>query len=156
MNTDNQWSKQEACFAHATQVWLSVNHNISVTSGKWIQCSKRTAQASELGSCQSNLSLSWGYERLQKSKDSLKDCFENVNNIAYYTQKVLGIKDWYMEPKHIVQQAYNIYWKKRCYKSIEYYIIIDLCWGRHGVLLNSKHYIDRRGAEVNMIKFTVQ
>ena len=22
---------------------------------------------------------SWGYERLQKSKDSLKDCFENVN-----------------------------------------------------------------------------
>ena len=33
----------------------------------------------ELGSCQSNLCNSWGYERLQKSKDSLKDCFENVN-----------------------------------------------------------------------------
>ena len=26
-NRDSQWSKQEACFAHATQVWLAVNHN---------------------------------------------------------------------------------------------------------------------------------
>ena len=34
--------------------------------------------------------------------------------------------------------------------------IVDLCFGRHGVLLNSKRHIDRRGAEVNMIKFTVQ
>ena len=25
MNTDSQWSKQEACFAHATQVWLAFN-----------------------------------------------------------------------------------------------------------------------------------
>ena len=33
MNTDNKWSKQEACFAHTTQVWLAVNHNTSVTSG---------------------------------------------------------------------------------------------------------------------------
>ena len=33
MNTDSQWSKQEACFAHATQVWLTVNHNTSVTFG---------------------------------------------------------------------------------------------------------------------------
>ena len=37
-----------------------------------------------------------------------------------------------------------------------YYIIIDLCRGGHGVLLNSKRHIDRRGAEVNMIRFTVQ
>ena len=36
------------------------------------------ARASELGSCQENLCLSWGYERLEKSKDSLKDYFENV------------------------------------------------------------------------------
>ena len=40
--------------------------------------------------------------------------------------------------------------------TIVYYTIIDLCWGRHEVLLNSKRHIDRRGAEVNMIKFTVQ
>ena len=33
MNTDSKWSKQEACFARATQVWLAVNHNISVISG---------------------------------------------------------------------------------------------------------------------------
>ena len=32
-NTDSQWSKQEACFARATPVWLVVNHNISITSG---------------------------------------------------------------------------------------------------------------------------
>ena len=37
-----------------------------------------------------------------------------------------------------------------------YYTIIDLCWGGHWVLLNSKRHIDRRGAEANMIKFTVQ
>ena len=33
MNTDSQWSKQDACFARATQVCLVVNHNINVTSG---------------------------------------------------------------------------------------------------------------------------
>ena len=33
MNTDSQWSKQEACFACANQVWLAVIHNTSVTSG---------------------------------------------------------------------------------------------------------------------------
>ena len=32
MNRDSQWSKQEACIARATQVWLAVNHNTSVTS----------------------------------------------------------------------------------------------------------------------------
>ena len=26
------WSKQEACFAHATRVWLAVNHKNSITS----------------------------------------------------------------------------------------------------------------------------
>ena len=40
---------------------------------------KAFEQASELGSCQSNLCCSRGYERLQKSKDSLKVCFKNVN-----------------------------------------------------------------------------
>ena len=30
MNMDSQWSKQEACFTCATQVWLAVNHNTSV------------------------------------------------------------------------------------------------------------------------------
>ena len=36
MNRDSQWSKQEACFACATHVWLAVNHNTSVTSGEYI------------------------------------------------------------------------------------------------------------------------
>ena len=26
MNMDSQWSKKEACFARATQVWLAVSH----------------------------------------------------------------------------------------------------------------------------------
>ena len=34
VNTDSQWNKQEARFAHATQVWLAVNQSISVTSGE--------------------------------------------------------------------------------------------------------------------------
>ena len=34
LNTDSQWSKQEACFARATQAWLAVNHKTSVTSGE--------------------------------------------------------------------------------------------------------------------------
>ena len=32
MNTESQCSKQEACFARATLVWLAVIHNTSVTS----------------------------------------------------------------------------------------------------------------------------
>ena len=28
---DNQWNKQRACFARATQVWLAVNHNTSIS-----------------------------------------------------------------------------------------------------------------------------
>ena len=48
---------EEACFARATHVWLAVNHNTSVTSGELIQCLKRIAWASELGSCQSNFVL---------------------------------------------------------------------------------------------------
>ena len=34
VNTDSQWSEQEACFACAIQVWLAVNHNTSATSGE--------------------------------------------------------------------------------------------------------------------------
>ena len=54
MNNGSPRSKQEACFALATQVWLPVNHNNSVTSGEWIRSSKRNLRASELGRCQSN------------------------------------------------------------------------------------------------------
>ena len=79
MNTDSQWSKQEACFARATRVWLAITHNTCVPYGECVRCSKRIARANELDSCQSNLCNSRGYEGLQKSKDSLKDCFENVN-----------------------------------------------------------------------------
>ena len=49
----------------------------------------RIARASELGSCQSNVCLSWGYKRLQKSKDSLNTWSENVN-IEQWTNKKQG------------------------------------------------------------------
>ena len=42
------------------------------------------------------------------------------------------------------------------YRSVIIAVIIDLCLGGHGVLLNSKlNHIDLRSASVNMIKFTV-
>ena len=34
LNTDSQWSKQEACSALATRVRLEINHNTSITSGE--------------------------------------------------------------------------------------------------------------------------
>ena len=46
----------------------------------------------ELGSCESNVCNSGGYERLQKSKGSLKDCFENVyilKDKTHYDNKVI-------------------------------------------------------------------
>ena len=57
MSTNSQWSKQEACFARATQALLAIDHNTSVTSGECIRCSKCIARAGELGSCQSNFVL---------------------------------------------------------------------------------------------------
>ena len=66
-------------FSRAPHVWLAVNQKTNVTSGEWIRYSKRIARASELGSFQSNLPHSRGYERLQKPKDSLKASLENVN-----------------------------------------------------------------------------
>ena len=49
VNTDSQLGKQEACFACATQVWLTVNHNTSVILANEFDV------RSEPGSCQSNL-----------------------------------------------------------------------------------------------------
>ena len=59
---------------------LSIITRTCITSGECVGCSERIARASELGSCQSNLCNSRGYE----SKDLLKDCFENVNIYIYY------------------------------------------------------------------------
>ena len=67
-NSQCEQGQPIACFARATQVWLAVNHNISVTSGKLIRCSKGIARTSELSSYQSNLCLSRGYEWLQNLK----------------------------------------------------------------------------------------
>ena len=132
---DNQWSKQKACFARATRVWLAVNHSICVTSGKWVRCSKRIAWASEFGSSQSNLCNSWGYERLQKYKDSLKDCFKNVNinfmTTCYITLSAVTSND------DIRDNNANIHWNKQTLKVINSHLKghminrIILSWSLH-------------------------
>ena len=42
------------------------------------------------------LCISWGYERLQKSKDSLKDCFENVNILLWVDIEFLSSYESYI------------------------------------------------------------
>ena len=62
MNTGSLWSKQEACFAHATSVWLAVNHNISVTSMSDKYCMGKRAWQLSIKLCHS-----WGYEQFYLS-----------------------------------------------------------------------------------------
>ena len=76
MNTDSQWSKQEACFACATRCQsLHQCHFWRMNSMFEVYCS--IARASELGSCQ----IYFFHEAMKgfKNLDSLKACFENVN-----------------------------------------------------------------------------
>ena len=35
MNTDRQWSKQEACFARATQVWLVIKTPVPLLANEF-------------------------------------------------------------------------------------------------------------------------
>ena len=73
MNTSNQWSKQKACFAHATQVWhqchfwrMNLMFEVYCT-GKWAwQLSIKFMSSTRL----------WV---VAKILDSLMACFENVN-----------------------------------------------------------------------------
>ena len=47
MNMDSQWSKQEACFARTTLVWLDVNHNpVSLQANEFDGRSKLHEQVS--------------------------------------------------------------------------------------------------------------
>ena len=93
VNTESQWSK-EACFAHATQVWLAVNHNTSVTSGECIRCSKRIARYSELGSCQSNVVLFMGLGTVAKKIKLIKGAKirNRYNQVPHLTQDTNGKK----------------------------------------------------------------
>ena len=101
MNTYSQWSKQEACFACANQVWLAVNHNASATSNECIRCPKRDcdlhslrlkikrndwrtlAWASEHSSCRLYIYVFHEVmDGCKKSKYSLKACYRAVNKGA--------------------------------------------------------------------------
>ena len=57
---------------------LSITTPVSPLANEFDVRSVKATRASELGSCQSNLCNSGDYERLRKSKDSIKDFFENV------------------------------------------------------------------------------
>ena len=126
MNTDSQWSKQEACFAHVAQVWLAVNQNTSVTSGKWNRCLKCIAWATELGSCHSYLCLSWGYERLQKSIDSLMACFENVNTLIKSSNRSVLKINFLEKYIFLTNQIYSTKFKDNLILIFHVYSINDM------------------------------
>ena len=57
---------------------LSITTPVSLLGNEFSVWRKLHGQVS-LAAVNQNLCSSWGYERLQKSKDSFKACFENVN-----------------------------------------------------------------------------
>ena len=76
---NSQWSKQEACFAPATRCGsLSITIPVSFLANEFDACCVLHGQVS-LAAVNLFFYNSRGYERLLKSKDSLKDCFENGN-----------------------------------------------------------------------------
>ena len=82
-------NKPEACFACATPMYLPVNHNTNILANEFDVRSVLHGQeslASAIGICVLHEAKNW----LQKSKHSLKACFENVNII--YVQFFLHTK----------------------------------------------------------------
>ena len=78
------WDTQEGCFAHATQMWLAVNYmQVSLLANEFHVRIVLHGQVS-LAAVNQVLCNSWGHERLWKSKELLKDCFENVNICLVY------------------------------------------------------------------------
>ena len=66
-------------------MWLAVNHNTSVTSGDEFDVQSALHGQVSLAAVNHVLCDSWDYEWLQKSKNSLKASFENVNiNLMLY------------------------------------------------------------------------
>ena len=58
-------------------MWLAVNHNTSITSDEWV----RNVLHGQVSSAAVNqiCVIHGAMNGCKKSKDSLKDCFENVN-----------------------------------------------------------------------------
>ena len=70
-----------------------------------------------LAAVNQNLCSSLGYERLQKSRDSLKDCFENVNiELNTCTMKYI----LFTKPPFLFCHRFRTLFKCKC---LEYYII---------------------------------
>ena len=70
MNTDCQWSKQDACFARANQVWLlSITTSVSLLANGFDIRSALHGQVS-LAAVNDLLCDLCVYERWQKYKDS--------------------------------------------------------------------------------------
>ena len=75
VNTGSQWSKQEACFTRATQMWLAVNHNTRI---KFDVRSVLHGQVS-MAAVNQIYVIHHAMNGCKNLKNSLKDCFENVN-----------------------------------------------------------------------------
>ena len=73
-NTDSQWSKQEACFARATQMWLSITTPVSHLANEFDVRIELHGQVS-LAAVNQIFVIHEAMNGLKKSKDSLKDCF---------------------------------------------------------------------------------
>ena len=69
---------------------LSITTPVSHLANEFDVRSELHGQVS-LAAVSQNLCRSWGYERLQNSKKSLKACFENVNVIFYCVCETM---DW--------------------------------------------------------------
>ena len=67
---------------------LSITTSVSHLANEFDVWSEFHGQVS-LAAVNQILWCSWGYERLQNSKDSLKACFENVNIIFYTPHQVV-------------------------------------------------------------------
>ena len=79
MNRDSQWSKQEACLACATQVWLTVNHKTSSLLANEFDVWSVLHRQVSLAAVNRIYVVHEAMNGCKKSKDSLKACFEYVN-----------------------------------------------------------------------------
>ena len=68
---------------------LSITTPVALMANEF-RCSKRIAPAMSLAAVNQITCNSLRYEQLQKSKDSLKDCFENVNITKMNLLKFVG------------------------------------------------------------------
>ena len=90
MNTDSQWSNQEACFESAIQVWLTVKHNTSFISGELVDVRSVLHGLVSLAAVNQICVI---HEAMKGFKNlKLKSCLENFNINKQSTVIVLKLR----------------------------------------------------------------